>query len=180
MPGAGWLLGWTCFLSLSGGTMVLVYENAVQSAGAYFDGHAGTVAPFRDCEWIDKEKDDGWECRGVFTGDGLRIDNVRIRPRLDERPAGPVPATVSGPDATVAWTDHGPRRLVPLAGALLVYSIGPGIALAVYWSDLIALIAGRSRGRRQQARARLARKRFDRDLDRMRFEWEDRLRDPDG
>ncbi|GAA2849326.1 hypothetical protein Acy02nite_00780 [Actinoplanes cyaneus] len=138
-------------IPLATGTAIL-YSAGYDQAKAYFVGQPGQVAPFRDCVWVeDGSKDDGWECRGVFTGGGLRIDDVRIRYRPAQRPTGPVPAIVSGPDATAAWTDSGAELLFPAIAGVAVMLISPGLTLHFYRDEIVAGIAGWRR-RRQSRR----------------------------
>ncbi|GLW34974.1 hypothetical protein [Actinoplanes regularis] len=141
-------LGWLWLLFLLGAFVVLVGEDGDDQAKAYFSGTPGKVAPFRDCVWAKEGKAHGWACRGVFTGGGLRVNDVRIRPLLDELPTGQVPAVISGPDATTAWTDDDWRLLLPAAGSLLMVLIPAGMTFAVYREDLVDPIKNWWRRRR--------------------------------
>ncbi len=131
----------------------VVLHKGWDRAKAYFVGQSGQVAPFNDCRWVDRyeytgDKDAGWECRGVFTGGGLRVNNVRIVPRPADRPTGPVPAIVSGPSATEAWTTSGVDLLFPTIAGVVMASITPGLALHFYRAELAGVIGGWRRRRR--------------------------------
>lgn len=129
-----------------GGGVAILAMSGYDKAKAYLAGESGQVAPFRDCEWVEDSatSDDGWECRGVFTGGGLRVNDVRIRPRLAERPAGQIPATVSGPDATVAWTvTDGVQMLGPAVAAGFIVSLAPILTAGIFREELAAALSRR-------------------------------------
>jgi hypothetical protein len=148
-------------------------------AKAYYVGRSGQVAPFADCTWVPRtgsDKDAGWECRGVFTGGGLRVNDVRISPRPWDRPTGPVPATVSGPSATMAYTDTGAVELLgPAVAGLFMMTVPAGVAIYRGRKD-IAVEYRERRGRRAERRGRRA---LRRELDDIRAEVRDIRRDLD-
>ncbi|BEL03806.1 hypothetical protein Q0Z83_019970 [Actinoplanes sichuanensis] len=79
---------------------LLLYHGADPMA-AYFTGTPGHFTA-STCEWLDDVPGaDGYECRGVFTGEGLRLEDVRLDERFGHEPE-PVTAVVSGPDADTA------------------------------------------------------------------------------
>ncbi|WP_436531172.1 hypothetical protein [Actinoplanes sp. HUAS TT8] len=119
----------------------VLYTRGWDEARAYFVGESGQVAPFRDCEWVPRtngDKDEGWECRGVFTGGGLRVNDVRLTPRLPERPTGPVPAIVSGPSATTAWTTSGAEMLFAATAGVVLMAISPTIGVLQFRKEIAA------------------------------------------
>jgi hypothetical protein len=130
--------------SIGSGAAVIISVGYDQ-AKAYLSGQTGQVAPFRDCVWVDASKDDGWECHGVFTGGGLRVNDVRIRYRLAERPTGPVPAIVSGPSATTAWTHSDWTLLLPAVAGLFMMSIAPVMTLYHFRGELAGAVKARRR-----------------------------------
>ncbi|BCY11859.1 hypothetical protein [Actinoplanes sp. L3-i22] len=148
-------------------------------AKAYFVGQPGKVAPFADCRWVERtssDKDPGWECRGVFTGGGLRVNNVRITPRPWDRPTGPVPATVSGPSATQAYTDTSAVQLLGSAIAgLFMMTVPGGVGIYRGRKD----IATEYRERRRRWNKWRKRRDLRRELEDIRAEVRDIRRDLD-
>jgi hypothetical protein len=110
---------------------MLLLHIGSDSARAYLGGIPGRVA-VAQCRWVSGHNWKGWDCRGAFTGRGVVIDEVAVRPLLDTRPRGPVPTVVSGPAATTAWTP-GPVLLMPASGGLGLIGLTPVLGLVAWW-----------------------------------------------
>ncbi|KUL40029.1 hypothetical protein [Actinoplanes awajinensis] len=157
-----WFSWWALFfagfwLLMAGGAVALVVGGgAFDRAEAYLAGERGTVAPLAGCRWVEEHKarDSGWECHGVFTGGGLRVDNVRIEPHLAEKPGFRVPAIVSGPDAEVAWTTDDWTMVIPAIAALVFAAIPTFVTVSVFSEGIRGFLRSRRRGRGRREIAR--------------------------
>ncbi|GAA2709414.1 hypothetical protein [Actinoplanes palleronii] len=157
-----WFSWWTLFfagfwLLMAGGAVaILIGGSALDRAEAYLAGERGTVAPLAGCRWVEEHKarDSGWECHGVFTGGGLRVDNVRIEPHLAEKPGFRVPAIVSGPDAEVAWTTDDWTMVIPAIAALVFAAIPTFVTVSVFREGIRGFLRSRRRGRGRREIAR--------------------------
>ncbi|MFC7533569.1 hypothetical protein [Actinoplanes sp. GCM10030250] len=125
----GWLISTIIVVGTTTASGIALIWTGIDPARAYLSGTPGQVT-VSDCRWDDGDPS-GWDCRGIFNGQGVAIPGVRIRFLLNTEPVNPVDVVVSGPEADTAWTP-GVTLLMPLGAGVFMVGIAPAFTL-YYW-----------------------------------------------
>jgi hypothetical protein len=114
-----------------GGVKLLI--GGVDAGRAHFAGITGTVTVSACTPHTKDFRQVGWDCSGSFVSDdgGVSIAHVDLFPYVDDQPTGPLPAMVTGADATTA---RPPNFLwwVPLAAGFVFLGVFAYSALRIF------------------------------------------------